>query len=431
MPTSPTSHAGQLDTEWWSRRPETWKVTRVGRVTDVRNGFPFASEYFDRLRGTPLIRNRDIGMTETELFYDGPIPSDAWVDPGDVIVSMDGDFRVAPWRGRRSLLNQRMCAIQTRPGVDEAFVVHQIRLALKHIESLTPSTTVKHLSAGDIQRTKLLLPVLDEQRAIGRFLDEETAEIDALIDKNRRLLILIDEQRRRLVVEAVTKGVREHPERVGSGVAWIGELPRTWTVRRIKQVARLASGHTPSRSHPEYWLDAEIPWFQLTDIWRFRDDSAESISETAEMISEIGLRHSAAELLPAGTVALSRTASVGFSAILGVDMATTQDFANWVPGPLVNSAYLLYVLRAMRPELERLRFGSTHKTIYMPDIGQLVMPLPPLDEQEEIVSHIRAESHRLLRIRSRVQEAVEKLREYREALIMAAVTGQIDVSGAA
>lgn len=311
-----------------------------------------------------------------------------------------------------------------------AFQSHRVRSMLA---GAARSATRSHqrCEAQDITRASLPWPPANEQRAIVRFLDEETAKIDVLIKRNRRLLILIDEHRRRLVMEAVTKGIRENAELADSRIPWIGHVPRAWTIRRIKQVARLASGHTPSRSHPEYWLDAEIPWFQLTDIWRFRDDSEESISETAELISEVGLRNSAAELLPAGTVALSRTASVGFSAILGVDMATTQDFANWVPGPLVNSAYLLYVLRAMRPELERLRFGSTHKTIYMPDIGQLVMPLPPLDEQQEIVSHIRAESRRLLQTRGRVQEVVEKLREYRAALITAAVTGQVDVSGAA
>lgn len=227
------------------------------------------------------------------------------------------------------------------------------------------------------------------------------------------------------VADPVRRGVR-HAALRESGVPWIGKVPRHWEVRRIKQVARLASGHTPNRSEPTFWVDPTIPWFQLTDIWQFRDDVLEEVHETTEMISEVGLRHSAAELLPAGTVALSRTASVGFSAILGRDMATTQDFANWVPGPLVRSPYLLYVLRAMRPELERLRFGSTHKTIYMPDIRNLVMPLPPIEEQDEIVAHIRRESSTLLEAKARVQRALGRLHECRASLITGAVTGQLE-----
>ena len=112
-------------------------------------------------------------------------------------------------------------------------------------------------------------------------------------------------------------------------------------------------------------------------------------------------------------------------------MATTQDFANWVPGPLVESSYLLYVLRAMRSEFERLRFGSTHKTIYMSDIGKLVMPLPPIEEQRAIVHHIKQESTRLLLLRRRIIEAIDRFREFREGLISATIMGQFDVVEAA
>lgn len=277
---------------------------------------------------------------------------------------------------------------------------------------------------------KLDLPPIEEQRAIVRFLDEQTAKIDMLLKKKKKLLQMLVEVRARVTAEAVTKGVRSPAQLRPTGIDWIGDIPVHWGIRRIKHVARLASGHTPSRSNADYWLNPTTPWFQLTDIWQFRDDSTEYIYETAEMISELGLRNSAAELLPAGTVALSRTASVGFSAILGSDMATTQDFANWVPSPMVEPAYLLYVLRAMRPELERLRFGSTHKTIYMPDIGQLVMPVPPLDEQREIVAHVRKETARLDELRKRVGEVINRLHEYRSALITAAITGQLDLTKA-
>lgn len=328
-------------------------------------------------------------------------------------------------------INQGCRALVPRSRVFPPYYRYVLRTRRQELQALGRGSTFQELSTQDLGDVLVPAPSYDQQQAIVRFLDEETTNIDALIERKQRLLLLINEQRRGLVAEAVTKGLDKQRHLVDSGIAWIGEIPETWTVRRIKLVARLASGHTPSRSHPEYWIDPDIPWFQLTDIWRFRDDSEESVVETAEMISEVGLRNSAAELLPTGTVALSRTASVGFSAILGVDMATTQDFANWVPGPLVDSAYLLYVLRAMRPEFERLRFGSTHKTIYMPDIKQLVMPLPPLDEQKEIVSNVRADSKRLLQTRHRVEDAVEKLKEYRAALITAAVTGQIDIPEAA
>jgi len=96
-------------------------------------------------------------------------------------------------------------------------------------------------------------------------------------------------------------------------------------VIRLKRVAKLATGHTPRRQHPEYWVNCTIPWFSLADVWRIRDGELEYLGDTAEKISELGVANSAACLLPAGTVIVSRTASVGLSGILPVPIATTQD----------------------------------------------------------------------------------------------------------
>jgi restriction endonuclease S subunit len=124
---------------------------------------------------------------------------------------------------------------------------------------------------------------------------------------------------------------------------------------------------------------------------------------------------------------LSRTASVGFSAIMGCDMATSQDFANWVCGQRLQPEFLLLVFRAMSNEFNRLKFGSTHNTIYMPDIRSFRMALPPIEEQSHIVATTQS---RLSEMDDMIAEGihiVELLQERRSALISAAVTGQIDV----
>src|SRR5699024_2585708 len=118
-----------------------------------------------------------------------------------------------------------------------------------------------------------------------------------------------------------------------------------------------------SRSKSEYWENCHIPWFSLADVWQLRDGKQMYLGDTAEKISDLGLANSAADLLPAGTVILSRTASVGFSGIMPIPMATTQDFVNWIPGPSLASEYLLFTFRAMAAEFDRLKMGSTHKTI--------------------------------------------------------------------
>src|SRR5690606_21586397 len=130
------------------------------------------------------------------------------------------------------------------------------------------------------------------------------------------------------------------------------------------------------------------------EVKQVRDDRTEEIYETREKISELGLQISAAELHPKGTVVLCRTASAGYSAVMGVDMATSQDFVAWTCGPRLNPYYLLWCLRAMRPDLlGRLAMGSTHKTIYVPDLQMLRIPLPPLHIQSQIVEVIRGTNH--------------------------------------
>jgi len=196
----------------------------------------------------------------------------------------------------------------------------------------------------------------------------------------------------------------------------MGDIPEHWDVARLKYIAKLGTGHTPSRQSPEYWVDAEctIPWVTLADVWQLRDGGrTTTINDTAEKISDVGLANSAAVLHPAGTVILSRTASVGFSAILGVDAATSQDFMTWTCGPRLEPMYLLYVLRAMKQEFRRLVMGSTHKTIYMPDIERLTIPLPPLEEQRTIIKlieHRVAAIDALLASKARLRQLVDARR---------------------
>jgi restriction endonuclease S subunit len=165
----------------------------------------------------------------------------------------------------------------------------------------------------------------------------------------------------------------------------------------------------------------------LSDVGKLRSGRVDYIHETEEKISELGLANSSARLLPKGTVILSRTASVGFSAILGKPMATTQDFVNWICGDSLLPKYLLYCFRSMRQEFDRITDGSTHKTIYMPEVEQFRIPLPPIESQKTIVKHLDEETGRIDSLVNTIQDGIKQLKEYRAALISAAVTGQIDV----
>lgn len=278
---------------------------------------------------------------------------------------------------------------------------------------------------------ELPLPPISEQKALVDFLAAEIGKIDALIRDQGRLIGLLKEKRQSSIAHAVSRGFDPSAPLVDSGVEWIGKIPKDWTVRTIRSVARLESGHTPSRSRPEWWTDCKTPWFTLGDVWQIREANRDYVEETAECVSQLGLENSSARLLPANTVMLSRTASVGFSAIMKVPMATSQDFANWVCGDRLLPEYLLLALRSMKPEFDRLMMGSTHNTIYMPDIRSLRIPLPTVDEQKEIVDHVKATTAKIDKLVAEATRSIELMKERRVALVSAAVMGKIDVRGLA
>jgi len=193
----------------------------------------------------------------------------------------------------------------------------------------------------------------------------------------------------------------------------------------------MGTGHTPSRSQPELWKDADIPWLTTADVHRFREDELEIIDDTMLHVSQMGIENSAAVIHPRGTVALSRTASAGFSIVMGRDMATSQDYATWTCGPKLLPDFLLWCLRAMRRDLlGRLAMGSTHKTIYFPDLMSIRIPLPDVAIQREAVRCIQARSGESSHARSAIRLSVELLLERKRSLITAAVTGEFDVSSA-
>jgi type I restriction enzyme S subunit len=212
-----------------------------------------------------------------------------------------------------------------------------------------------------------------------------------------------------------------------SGIDWLDEIPAHWEYGNLRRFAQMRTGHTPSRKVDDYWDDCTIPWFTLADVWQLRDGTRWYLGETAEKISLLGLANSAAELLPAGTVIFSRTASIGYSGIMPTPMATSQDFWNWVCGPKVVPEYLLLVFRSMSQKFEASTNGSTHKTIYQGIAAGLEICVPPLPEQRAIAAQVMARCEALDLAVQKLKSSIDVLAEYRSAVITAAITGQLEI----
>ncbi|MCC5581784.1 restriction endonuclease subunit S [Microtetraspora sp. AC03309] len=155
---------------------------------------------------------------------------------------------------------------------------------------------------------------------------------------------------------------------------------------KLSDIARLESGHTPSRRKPEYW-GGNIAWIGIRDA---TGNHGKVITSTFQSITESGLANSSARLLPAGTVCLSRTASVGYVVTMGIPMATSQDFVNWVCGPELSPAYLHYVFMSEQKSVQRFAHGTTHQTVYYPEAKAFHVCMPDRAEQDAIAAILRS-----------------------------------------
>ena len=157
--------------------------------------------------------------------------------------------------------------------------------------------------------------------------------------------------------------------------------PKGWEWSELTRLARLESGHTPSRNHPEYW-GGDIPWIGIKDARAYH---GHRIDDTEQKTNELGILNSSARVLPTNTVCLSRTASVGYVVVMGRPMATSQDFVNWVCSERLDPNFLKYLFIAEDEDLLRFASGSVHQTIYFPEAKAFHICHPPLPEQQRIV----------------------------------------------
>ncbi|HEX8164908.1 MAG TPA: restriction endonuclease subunit S [Beijerinckiaceae bacterium] len=268
---------------------------------------------------------------------------------------------------------------------------------------------------SDTLQKEIPLPPLDEQRRIIRALDKQMAAVARARTKAEQqeadLFALLQ-----CLLQMHFQNIRPlaiNDEHDGAPIGW------QW--RKLSEIARLESGHTPSRRHSEWW-GGDIPWIALPDI---RALDGRTAFETIEKTNELGLANSAARLLPPGTVVLSRTASVGFVTVMGRPMATSQDFVNWVCGEELESWFLAYLLIACRDYLRELASGAIHKTIYVPTVEAFCICMPSKHDQQRIVSEIDAARVGLERAERAAKAQLASINALHPSLLHAAFSGAL------
>ena len=162
--------------------PDHWAWVRLIEIARISYGFAFKSSQFNTKKlGMPLIRIRDISKTDAEAYFEGDYDSTYIVRAGDYLVGMDGNFNLHCWKGRDGLLNQRVMRINGwRCKVNPEFVRVPLQMVLNYLHGGTSLTTVKHLSAKQVNGIEIPLPPLAEQHRIVAKVDELMALCDRL-----------------------------------------------------------------------------------------------------------------------------------------------------------------------------------------------------------------------------------------------------------
>lgn len=391
--------------------PRGWSVAAVGELASVDNA---------KDNGTsaelPYIGLENIEAGSGEILRDLPVvPKPAGAFLFDERHVLYGKLRpylnkvaLPDFRGRcsteaipilcgKALDRRYLAAFLRRPATVEAVMKHKI------------GSRMPRADMSVVLGLQLPLPPIGEQRRIADKLDEAMAEV-ALA---RGAVAAQRRDCRNAWFEAINVALG------GRAIAAAGDAGSGWMP--LTDVARLESGHTPSRRRPEWW-GGDIPWIALPDI---RSLDGTTAFTTGETTNELGLANSSARLLPQGTVVLSRTASVGFVTVMGRPMATSQDFVNWVPGPKVRPWFLAYALIGARTYLRGLSSGAVHKTIYMPTLKALHIRLPTLREQDRVLEQITT-AHEILGVaNTALDHQAAAIGALPPALLSVAFTGEL------
>jgi type I restriction enzyme S subunit len=295
------------------------------------------------------------------------------------------------------------------------------------IASSLIQATIQNVSAEKYGNLSLPLPPPSEQQVIISFLDRETTKIDALVAKKERLIELLQEKRAALITRAVTKGLDPNVPMKDSGVEWLGEVPAHWGVKRLKHL-------TPSERPIMYGIvlpgpnvDDGVPIVKGGDVSpeRLRLDR---LSRTTVEI-ESGYAKSR---LRGGDLVYAIRGSIGEVARVPDELEganLTQDAARIAYTHSIYGPWLLYVLKsaAVFSQLEAGALGATIRGINIRDLKRVLIPVPERAEQEAIGTFLDHETEKLDKLLAKVREGIGKLKEYRTAIISAAVTGKIDV----
>lgn len=440
MSLSPYPKYKPSEVEWLGEVPEHWEVTRL--KTHVDNVVAQTNEKTDG--------EAYIALEHVESWTGKIREADS---------SVQFDSQVKCFRAEDVLFGKLRpyLAKVTRPSVSGVCVgeflvlrphggdltpnyLEQLIRAKPIIDLITASTFGAKMPRADwefIGGLKYPLPPLSEQVAIAAFLDRDTEKIDTLVAKKRTLIERLKEERAALITHTVTRGLppeaaraaglEPHPNFKPSGVEWLGDVPAHWDIVPISRIAEtIQTGPFGSQLHAADYTEGGIPLINPVHIiaGRLIPDKRSAIDESTALRL---IRHR----LRGGDIVMARRGEIGRCGVVG------SKESGWMCGTgslvirLQKCAAAYYATIFSNTGFSQLlnlqAVGTTMANLNPTIIGRMLVPAPPLPEQRAIAAFLARETEKIDTLVTKIETAIERLQEYRSALITAAVTGKIDV----
>ena len=355
-------------------------------------------------RARRIVRDGDVIISTVRTYLQAIAPITA---PSENLIVSTGFAVIRP---RPDMLDPKFCR----------FVLREPTF-LAEVEMRSTGISYPAINASEIGDIAIPLPPISAQKVIAEYVETETGDIDALIAAKQRMLELMAEKRRAIVAEAVMRGLDSRVPLHSSGIDWFGDIPVHWEIERSRWL------FTERDQRSETGEEEMLTVSHLTGV----TPRSEKDVNMFEAESTAGYK-----LCFAGDLAINTLwAWMGAMGTARVDGIVSPAYNVYTPGPRLLPDYVDALVRipVFAQEVTRYSKGvwSSRLRLYPEGFFETWWPVPPLDEQQQIVEHISAETTKIDRLRIATENSIALLKERRAALIAAAVTGQLEIPEAA
>ena len=426
--------------EWLGQVPEGWEVKRIKyAITRGSDGIkigPFGSALKDKtLQVGPYKIYNQANLINTFDVNRHFIDKDTFdelhsyeIKQYDVLLSMMGTIgkcKIMPPGIQRGIMDSHLIKLRLNDNVLPKFFEYfydkdNSVIVISQLECRSIGTTMNGLNSEIVKNIFILIPQLSEQQAIAAFLDQATAHIDTVISKQQRLIELLQEKRKALISHVVTKGLNPNAPMKDSGVEWLGNIPSHWDLRRTKYL---------------FSIKKRIVGTLGFDVLSITQQGVQ-VKDIEASTGQFSMDYSKYQLVERGDFAMNHMDLLtGFVDISNYDGVTSPDYRvfSLLDKPQNSPLYFLYIFQN----------GYFNKIFYA--LGQgvslfgrwrlpaeqfnnFILPVPPKNEQKAIVDYLEDELSKISALIDKAQRAIALSKEYRAALISAAVTGKICVT---